>query len=272
MSRICCANRERERSSSRCLYERNESTSSGSLSECRTRRYLLLGEKRVRGVRRRAFRSDRHAEVTLFVDSHSTYTCTVTTVARLTGVRGVTLVSSIRQPNANRRDMTHRDPLLLSAVAGHSRVRVRVWSERAPTGYPDARSPRPARSPPARRGTPLFPPCEIHLYPNTPHTTLGLGILVRHAGAGGWVMGWVEEHGWHRDEGRSAPAAPRKLQFLSRYTFMLRILAGLLPERVHSHRQNAPAPLSALAFIKDSNIMFCAAPVLILRSTFTDSI
>ena len=81
---------------------------------------MLLGEKRVRGVRRRAFRSDRHAEVTLFVDS--TYTCTVTTVARLTGVRGVTLVSSIRQPN--RRDMTHRDPLLLSAVAGHSRVRV----------------------------------------------------------------------------------------------------------------------------------------------------
>ena len=77
----------------------------------------------MRGVRRRAFRSDRHAEVTLFVDSHSTYTCTVTTVARLTGVRGVTLVSSIRQPN-RRDDMTHRDPLLLSAVAGHSRVRV----------------------------------------------------------------------------------------------------------------------------------------------------
>ena len=76
---------------------------------------MLLGEKRVRGVRRRAFRSDRHAEVTLFVDS--TYTCTVTTVARLTGVRGVTLVSSIRH-------MTHRDPLLLSAVGGHSRVRV----------------------------------------------------------------------------------------------------------------------------------------------------
>ena len=224
---------------------------------------MLLGEKRVRGVRRRAFRSDRHAEVTLFVDS--TYTCTVTTVARLTGVRGVTLVSSIRQPN--RRDMTHRDPLLLSAVAGHSRVRVeRAGADRiSGCSEPSAGS----LSAGAPGHPPVVPPCEIHLYPNMPHTTLGLGILVRHAGAGGWVMGWVEEHGWHRDEGRSAPAAPRKLQFLSRYTFMLRILAGLLPERVHSHRQNAPAPLSALAFIKDSNIMFCAAPVLILSQTIS---
>ena len=78
---------------------------------------MLLGEKRVRGVRRRAFRSDRHAEVTLFVDSSTPVPYSSYSGASHSGVRGVTLVSSIRH-------MTHRDPLLLSAVVGHSRVRV----------------------------------------------------------------------------------------------------------------------------------------------------
>ena len=169
--------------------------------------------------------------------------------------------------------MTHRDPLLLSAVAGHSRVRV----ERAGAA-PDIRMLGALGRLALRRragAPPCFPPVKYTCTQTRPTQPWGWAYSsdtrVRAGGSWGGLRS-MDLHGWHRDEGRSAPAAPRKLQFLSRYTFMLRILAGLLPERVHSHRQNAPAPLSALAFIKDSNIMFCAAPVLILRSTFTDSI